>query len=85
MSEIKLDKVVFEFTQEEHCMSNEMQGIETLTIECVSDLGISNTEGCYYVLKTEQWAMNNVDELKSVIQKIDQSINLFLNKNNESK
>ena len=76
MSEVKLEKVTFEFTQEEHCCSSDMDGIELLTIECTSDLGITNTEGAYFVLKTEQWAINDIDELKILFDKIEQAINI---------
>jgi hypothetical protein len=74
--EIKLDKVTFEFTQEEHCCSTDMNGIETLTIECMSDMGISDSEGAFYVLKTEQWAINDMNELKQLFDKIEQAINV---------
>jgi hypothetical protein len=74
--EIKLDKVTFEFTQEEHCCSNEMGGFETLTIECMSDMGISDSDGAFYVLKTEQWAINDMNELKQLFDKIEQAINV---------
>lgn len=77
MTEVKLDKVTFEFTQEEHCSSIDMDGIELLTIECTSDLGITNTQGAYFVLKTEQWAINDVDELKLLFDKIEQAINII--------
>ena len=73
---IKLDKVTFEFTQEEHCMSNEMGGVESLTIECISDLGITQTDGAFYVLKTEQWAINDLNDLKQLFDKIEQAINV---------
>ena len=76
MSEVKLEKVTFEFTQEENCASNDMGGIELLTVECTSDLGISNTDGAFFVLKTEQWAINNIDELKLLFDKIEQAINI---------
>ena len=76
MSEVKLDKVTFEFTQEEHCCSNEMGGVESLTIECISDLGITQTDGAFYVLKTEQWAINDVNDLKQLFDKIEQAINV---------
>jgi len=76
MSEVKLEKVTFEFTQEEHCCSNDMDGIELLTVECTSDLGITNTEGAYFVLKTEQWAINDIDELKLLFDKIEKAINI---------
>ena len=73
---IQLDKVTFEFTQEEHCMSNEMGGVETLTIECMSDMGISDTEGAFYVLKTEQWAINEPEELAALLDKVKQAIDI---------
>jgi hypothetical protein len=75
--EIKLDKVTFEFTQEEHCMSNDMSGVETLTIECMSDMGISDTEGAFYVLKTEQWAINGPEELAALLDKVKQAIDVI--------
>jgi hypothetical protein len=74
--QIKLDKVTFEFTQEEHCMSNDMGGVETLTIECMSDMGISDTEGAFYVLKTEQWAINGPEELVALLDKVKQAIDI---------
>jgi hypothetical protein len=76
MSEVKLEKVTFEFTQEENCASNDMGGIELLTVECTSDLGISNTDGAFFVLKTEQWAINDINELKLLFDKIEQAINI---------
>ena len=74
--EIKLDKVTFEFTQEEHCMSTDMGGVETLTIECMSDMGITNTEGAFYVLKTEQWAVNGPEDLVALLDKVKQAIDI---------
>jgi len=73
---IKLDKVTFEFTQEEHCMSHEMGGVETLTIECMSDMGISDSEGAFYVLKTEQWAIDGPEELVALLDKVKQAIDI---------
>jgi hypothetical protein len=73
---IKLDKVTFEFTQEEHCMSNKMGGTETLTIECMSDMGISDTDGAFFVLKTEQWAIDEPEELVALIEKVKQAIDI---------
>jgi hypothetical protein len=73
---IKLEKVTFEFTQEEHCMSNDMSGVETLTIECMSDMGISDTEGAFFVLKTEQWAIDGPGELVALLEKVKQAIDI---------
>jgi hypothetical protein len=74
--EIKLEKVTFEFTQEEHCMSSDMGGYELLTIECMSDMGISDSEEAFYVLKTEQWAIDEPEELVALLDKVKQAINI---------
>jgi hypothetical protein len=74
--EIKLDKVTFEFTQDEHCMSTDMDGVETLTIECMSDMGITDAEGAFYVLKTEQWAINGPEDLVALLDKVKQAIDI---------
>lgn len=76
MEKINLDKITFEFTQEEHCMSNDMGGVESLTIECMSDFGISDSDGGFFVLKTEQWAIDGIDDLKQLFDKIEQAINI---------
>lgn len=76
-NKVKLDKITFEFTQEEHCMSNEMGGFESLTIECTSDMGISDSNGAFYVLKTEQWAIDEPEELIVLLGKIKQAINVI--------
>jgi hypothetical protein len=74
--QIKLDKVIFEFTQEEHCMSSDMGGVETLTIECMSDMGISDSEEAFYVLKTEQWAIDGPEDLETLLNKVKQAIDI---------
>ena len=74
----RLDRVAFGFTQEENCMSNHMGGTEEMTIECVSDIGISNSEDFFFVIKTDQWSFDSIDELKKLTDRIEKSINLFL-------
>ena len=76
MEEVKLNKVTFEFTQDEHCMSNEMGGVESLTIECISDFGISDDGGGFFVLKTEQWAIDGTEDIVKLILKVKQAINI---------
>jgi hypothetical protein len=76
MNGVSLDKVTFEFTQEEHCMSNDMGGVESLTIECMSDLGISDTDGAFFVLKTEQWAIDEIDDIAKLLMKVKQAIDI---------
>jgi hypothetical protein len=74
--QIKLEKVTFEFTQEEHCRSSDMGGYELLTIECMSDLGISDSEEAFYVLKTEQWAIDGPEDLETLLNKVKQAIDI---------
>jgi hypothetical protein len=76
MEEVKLNKVTFEFTQDEHCMSNEMGGVESLTIECMSDFGISDDGGGFFVLKTEQWAIDGTEDIVKLILKVKQAIDI---------
>ena len=76
MEEVKLNKVTFEFTQDEHCMSNEMGGVEALTIECMSDFGISDDGGGFFVLKTEQWAIDGTEDIVKLILKVKQAIDI---------
>ena len=76
MKGIKLDKVTFEFTQEENCCSNDMDGIELLTVECMSDMGISDTDGAFYVLKTEQWAIDETEDIAKLLMKVKQAIDI---------
>jgi hypothetical protein len=75
MEGIKLDKVTFEFIQDEHCMSNDRSGVESITIECMSDLGISD-DGGFFVLKTEQWAIDEIDDIAKLLMKVKQAINI---------
>jgi hypothetical protein len=75
MEGIKLDKVTFEFTQDEHCMSNDRSGVESITIECMSDLGISD-DGGFFVLKTEQWAIDETEDIAKLLMKVKQAIDI---------
>lgn len=70
--EPKLESAVFHFSQEGNCVDG---GIETLEIRCESSLGIDNDEGCFYVLKTEQWAFDKIDDLQKLINRISKVIN----------
>lgn len=69
----KLELATFEFSQEGNCI--DQAEYETITIECKSDLGIDNTEGCFYVIKTEQWSINSEEELLELFKRISKAIN----------
>jgi hypothetical protein len=67
----QLQRMTFDFAQEANCISN---AIETLTIECESSLGIDADGGCFYVLKTEGWSIESVDELQKLFDRINKVI-----------
>lgn len=68
-----LDKAIFEFSQEANCLSHP-DASEFLTIECESSLGIDRDEGCFYVLKTEKWSIENEQDLKLLFDRIQKVI-----------
>lgn len=73
---IQLESVTFKFSQTENCCSDEQDGVETLTVKCESSLGITNDGGCFFVLKTEQWAIDGPEDLAALLEKIKQAIDI---------
>jgi DNA polymerase III gamma/tau subunit len=73
MSKPQLDRATFEFSQEANCVSKN-DGCETLTIECESSLGIDNDGGCFYVLKTDAWSIDSVQDLQELFDRIQKTI-----------
>ena len=71
--EVKLESASFEFSQEGNCVDKE--DYETIMIECKSDLGIDYTEGCLYVIRTEQWSLDSIDDLQKLFDRINKAIN----------
>jgi len=68
----RLQSASFQFTQDGNCVDG---GFEELIIRCESSLGIDNDGGCFYVLKTKQWAFDDVSSLKEIIDRISKVIN----------
>jgi hypothetical protein len=66
---IILERATFEFSQDGNCISSSDQ-YESLTIECESSLGIDRDEGCFYVLKTEKWSIEDEQDLKKLFDRI---------------
>lgn len=73
MEQPKLAAASFEFTQEGNCIDD--GDIEELNIRCESSLGIDNEGGCFYVLKTEQWSIESIDDLQKLFDRINKVIN----------
>lgn len=72
-----MEKAVFEFSQEGHCLNHKDEA-EFLEIECLASLGIDRDEKCFYVLKTEGWSIDSVEDLQVLFDRIHKS--LFPNK-----
>jgi hypothetical protein len=70
---IILERATFEFSQDGNCIS-ELDQYESLTIECESSLGIDRDEGCFYVLKTEKWSIDDENDLKKLFDRIQKVI-----------
>jgi hypothetical protein len=69
----KLERCSFSFGQEGNT-NGSTDTYEELTIECESSLGIDNDEGCYYVLKTNGWSVDNVNDLQELFDRINKVI-----------
>jgi hypothetical protein len=48
--------------------------IETLTIEAKSSLGIDGDGGAFYVLRTQQWAIDDSSEISELVKRCEQAI-----------
>jgi hypothetical protein len=70
---IILERATFEFSQDGNCMTSS-DAAEFLTIECEADLGIDRLEGCFYVLKTEKWSIDDEQDLKKLFDRIQKVI-----------
>ena len=75
----ELDTVTFTFTQETNCVDGPSNDIETLTVEAKSSLGIDGDGGAFYVLRTNQWAVDGADEINEIIKRCEKAIDAITN------
>ena len=71
--ELILERATFEFSQDANCLTSSDEH-ESLTIECESSLGSDRDDGCFYVLKTEKWSINDENDLKKLFDRIQKVI-----------
>ena len=69
-----LDEMTFRFTQEANCVDGTSDDVEEIIVEAKSSLGIDNDGGAFYVLKTEQWAFDDVDELITMLRRVEAAL-----------
>ena len=64
-----LEEATFKFSQDGNCISGTDE-YEFLEVEAVSSLGIDRDDGCFFVLKTEKWSIDSVDDLEKLFKRI---------------
>ncbi len=74
----KLEKVVFKFVQESNCVDNQNDDWEELEVRCESSLGIDYDNGCFFVLKTEQWSIDSKKEFDEMLSRIGDAVKAAL-------
>lgn len=72
MEKPKLMEATFVFTQEANCLNDSIEQIE---IRFQSSLGIDNDDSCFYTIKTDEWSIDNVNDLQELIDRAKKSIN----------
>jgi hypothetical protein len=69
-----LERATFEFSQDANCLSDQ-DDFETLIIEAQSSLGIDRDKDCFFILKTEKWSIDSVEDLEKLFDRIRKVIN----------
>lgn len=66
---ILLEKALFSFSQDANCLSDSDQ-YESIEIEACSSIGIDRDCDCFFVLKTEKWSVDSVEDLEKLFNRI---------------
>jgi hypothetical protein len=67
-----IESMTFEFSQESNCVDG--GDLEILTVEAKSSLGIHEDGGAFYVLKTEQWSVDGVEDMAKLLSRVDAAV-----------
>jgi hypothetical protein len=76
----ELDTVTFTFIQETNCVDGPSNDIETLVVEAKSSSGIDGDGGAFFVLRTNQWAVDGAGEISEIIKRCEKAIEAMTNK-----
>lgn len=68
-----LEEASFRFSQDANCLSDDDE-YEFLEIEAKSSLGIDRDEGCFFILKTDKWSIDGVEDLEKLFNRIKKVI-----------
>lgn len=68
-----LEEATFRFSQDANCLSDE-DDYETIKVEAKSSLGIDRDNGCFFILKTDKWSIDGVEDLEKLFNRIKKVI-----------
>jgi len=68
-----LEEASFRFSQDANCLSHP-DACEFIEIEARSSLGIDRDGDCFFVLKTEKWSVDGIEDLEKLFNKIKKVI-----------
>ena len=73
--ELLLERASFEFSQDANCVSDSDQ-YELLKVDVESSLGIDRDDkgNHFYVLRTEGWSVDGVEDLEKLFKRIKKAI-----------
>lgn len=66
-----LESAKFIFTQKANCVDGGSDDFEELEIRCESSLGIDRDGDCFYILKTESWSIDSIQDLEKLIERMN--------------
>lgn len=69
-----LESATFNFSQEGNCVDPDKT--EFLEVRLESSLGVDRDEGFFYVLKTDGWSIDSLQDLQKLFDRIHKSIQL---------
>jgi hypothetical protein len=67
-----LEEAKFRFSQDANCLSDDEY--EFLEVEAKSSLGIDRDGDCFFVLKTNSWSVDSIEDLEKVFDRIRQVV-----------
>jgi len=68
-----LEEATFRFSQDANCLSDQDE-YEFLEIEAKSSLGIDRDNDCFFILKTDKWSINGIEDLEKLFNRIKKVI-----------
>lgn len=74
-----LESARFIFTQEKNCVDSGDREYEELEIRYESSLGIDRDSGYFLVLNSDSWSIDSIDDLKSIIDRVNEGMNKIIN------